>query len=93
MTTLETYARQSVYSDPGEHASLLEAVGPDIGAISEVARNVIVHYRAAGITFEGERLAEVDSRWLRRILAVDQSRFPMPLDQPRPLAGGRGLLP
>jgi hypothetical protein len=86
MTTLEDYARQSVYSDPGEYGSLLDAAGADIAAISEVAQNVIVHYRAAGITFEGARLAEVDSRWLRQILAVDQSRFPMPLERPRPLA-------
>ncbi len=80
---LESYARQSVYSDPGEFAHLFDAVPADVAGISAVAQNVIVHYRAAGITFQGQRLAEVDSRWLRRILEVDQGRHHAALEVPR----------
>jgi hypothetical protein len=79
------YTAQSRYSDPGEFAGLLDPLPRDIAGLCAIAQNLIVHYRAAGITFEGERLAEVDSRWLRRILATDQARFPAPLDRPRPL--------
>jgi Transglutaminase-like superfamily len=103
MPSLRDYARQSPYSDPGEHAALLTALpvnasaatAPDVNApdqagvpamagLAAVARNVLVHYRASGIPFPPERLAEIDSRWVERLLAVDRSRFDTPLDAPRP---------
>jgi hypothetical protein len=90
MTTqqdLDDYARHSRYSDPGPHTALLDPLPADIRGLTAVVRNVIVHYRAAGITFTGDRLAEIDNRWLEAILATDQRRFAgEPLDAPRPLA-------
>src|SRR3712207_337329 len=80
------YARHSPYSDPGPHAGLLAALPTDPAALSAVLRNVVVHYRASGIPFPDHRLAEIDSRWAERLLAVDKSRFSAPLAQPRPEA-------
>ncbi len=79
MPTLDEYARHSSYSDPGTHAPLLAALPADIGDITAAVRNVIVHYRASELPFSAERLAEIDSRWTSRLLAVDQSRHPQPL--------------
>src|SRR5262249_24611282 len=69
------YATQSRYSDPGRYAALLDPLPTDIAELTAVVRNVIVHYRAAGLTFTGPRLAEVDHRWLDRLLDTDQRRF------------------
>ena len=52
-----------------------------------MVRNVVVHHWADGLTFTGDRLAEVDHRWLDRMLAADQRRFAGPLSAPRPQAG------
>jgi hypothetical protein len=81
----ERYARQSRYSDPGRYAGLLDALPTDIRELSAVVCNVIVHYRAAGLTLTGHRLGEIDHRWVDRMLATDQERFAAPLSAPRPL--------
>ena len=83
MSALDDYARHSPYTDPGPYASLLDRLPSDIPSLAAVVRNVLVHYRAAGITFHGERLAEIDHRWVERILATDQRRFAAPLTTPR----------
>ena len=49
------------------------------------ARNVIGHYREELAPLPADRRDEVNSRWLERILDVDQSRHPYPLTAPRPL--------
>ncbi len=79
----ERYARQTPYSDPGEYAALLDDLPADLPGLTAVIRNVVVHYRAAGIEFEGERLAEINHRWLDRSLASDQRRHGTPLAEPR----------
>jgi len=87
---MQRYREQSRFSDPGPYAELLSplpaAVPADLPALMSIVRNVIVHYGASGIGFTGDRLAEIDSRWAEKILAVDQGRFPMPLAHPRPEA-------
>ena len=83
MSTLEEYAGHSAYTDPGPFASLLDPLPFDIRELTAVVRNVVVHYRAAGITFTGDRLAEIDHRWVERLLATDQRRFGAPLETPR----------
>lgn len=83
MRAFEDYAQQSVYSDPGKYAALLDPLPTDIRALTAVVRNVLVHYRAAGIDFAGKRLAEIDSRWVEHILETDQSRHRAPLSEPR----------
>jgi Transglutaminase-like superfamily len=83
---MSEYARHSAYSDPGVHAALVDALPPDLPALTAVIRNLVVHYRGSGIAFTDDRLAELDSRWVERILDTDQHRFGVPLDVPRPEA-------
>jgi hypothetical protein len=80
------YTRHTPYTDPGPHAALLDALPADAGELMAVVRNVIMHYRASGVPLGADRLAEIDNRWLDRILDVDQRRFGVPLDVPRPEA-------
>lgn len=81
-----SYAHQSRFSDPGQYRDLLAALPANLPDLAAVVRNVLVHYRAAGITFTGDRLAEIDNRWVERILDTDQRRFGSELVAPRPLA-------
>ncbi|MEU8243218.1 transglutaminase-like domain-containing protein [Actinoplanes missouriensis] len=53
-----------------------------MAGIGAVARNVLVHYRASGLDFPPDRLAEIDNRWVERIL--DAVRFDGPLGTPCP---------
>lgn len=81
---MDRYARQTPYSDPGPFAPLFDDLPTDVAALTAVVRNCVVHYRAAGIAFEGERLAEVNHRWLDAALATDQRRHGgAPLAAPR----------
>ena len=82
MTTVDEYARHSAYSDPGAYAHRLDELPTDIPALTDAVRNTIVHYRS-GVELPPDRLAEIDSRWVDRILATDQGRHPMPLTEPR----------
>lgn len=85
MPTLDDYARQSRFTDPGRYAPLLDQLPASMPELAAVVHNVIAQYRGAGPTITGERLAEVDLRWLERILATDQARFPgAGLAEPRP---------
>ncbi len=84
MPELAEYAVHSAYTDPGLLARCSPALPVDLPALTSVVRNVLVHYRGGGFTFEGERLADIDNRWVDRILASDQRRFPQPLARPRP---------
>ena len=77
------WTRHSPYTDPGRHAALLAALPADVPSLTAVVRNVLVHYRASGLPFPPDRLAEIDSRWLERLLDADRSRFDTPLDAPR----------
>ncbi|MGC4892601.1 transglutaminase domain-containing protein [Micromonospora sp. DT31] len=83
---IDAYRTHSPYSDPRRHAALLDAVPADLDTIAATARNVIIHYRAGGVALPEDRSAEVNLRWLDRILDTDQSRFPKPLTEPRPPA-------
>jgi hypothetical protein len=84
MTSLDEYARQSDFSDPGRYTPLLDGLPTDARELAAVTRNVIVHYFGAGLTFTGERLEEINNRWVERILDTDQHRNAAPLSAPRP---------
>ncbi|HST80355.1 MAG TPA: transglutaminase domain-containing protein [Kineosporiaceae bacterium] len=86
MPSLDTYTQQSPYSDPREYTPLITALPADLPNLGAAVRNVLVHYRAPGVQLSSERLAEIDNRWIDRLLAADRSRFDSPLDQPRPEA-------
>ena len=79
------WVRHSAYSDPGPYAGLLRELPHEVGAVCAAARNVIGHYRAELPDLAQERWAEIDSRWLERILATDQARHRGGLLEPREL--------
>ncbi|MFI7600528.1 transglutaminase domain-containing protein [Actinoplanes sp. NPDC049681] len=70
------YTRQSAYSDPREFAGLLAELPADVPALGAAVRNLVVHYRGSGIDFAPDRLEEIESRWVDRMIAHDQRRFP-----------------
>lgn len=82
MTTVDEYARHSAYSDPGAYAHLLDELPDSIPEITDAVRNVIIHYRS-GVELPADRAADIDSRWVERILATDQERHRRPLREPR----------
>ena len=77
------YAEQSAYSDPGAHAALLDELPSDIAELTAVIRNLLIHYRGGGIEFTGDRLEEINHRWVEAMLATDQRRNGTPLATPR----------
>ncbi|MFV2199028.1 transglutaminase-like domain-containing protein [Nocardiopsis sp. LOL_012] len=74
MAVCERYGVQSPYSDPGRWAHLFDEVGAGVAEVVRVVRGLVVHYRASGLEWSPERLAEVDTRWVERALALDQRR-------------------
>jgi hypothetical protein len=80
------YASHSAYSDPGTWAPLLDELPTDPAALSEVARNVIAHYRAHAAELPEETREDVHLRWLADILAADQARNAAPLATKRSMA-------
>lgn len=87
VTAVIDHARHTAYSDPGAHASLLAELPTDPGALSAVARNVVVHYRASGAELPQESAADIDLRWVDRMLETDQQRHGTGLAEPRELTG------
>jgi len=77
------YAAQSAYSDPGAYVALIDALPTDIAGLTEVVRNVLIHYRGGGVELTGDRLEEVNHRWLEAALATDQRRNGTSLATPR----------
>ncbi len=81
---VDAYRSHTPYSDPGAFRRRWEvAAGSDAAAAGGIARNLLYHYRADGIEVPVERRGDIDSRWVERILDVDASRHPEPVDAPR----------
>ncbi len=72
------------YSDPGTWADLFDEVEPTIHAVSAMARNVVVHYRASGRELPEHSRQDISLRWVGAILETDQSRHHEPLAVERP---------
>lgn len=85
MNPVVDYSLHTPYSDPGRHAPLIADLPTDPTAVSAVARNLIVHYRASGHELPVETRDDINARWLEEILSLDQSRDPRPLTEPRPI--------
>ncbi|WP_034622878.1 transglutaminase-like domain-containing protein [Cellulomonas sp. URHE0023] len=84
MPSLEDYASQSPFSDPGPHAGLLAGLPTDTASVQQAACNAIIHYRGgAEWLFDGQA-EDIDLRWLSDILRVTQERSTSPLTQSRP---------
>lgn len=67
------YATQSRISDPGPFAARLAEVGSDLPAMRAAASRLVFHYRAGGDFaengIEASRIAEIDTRYARDMLA------------------------
>ncbi|CCH80278.1 conserved hypothetical protein [Nostocoides japonicum T1-X7] len=84
MSPVPDPASHTAYSDPGPWAGRLRELPDDVESLCAASRNVIVHYRAELPEMTPDRLPEVNSRWLHRILERDQRRFATPLLAERP---------
>lgn len=80
---LQDYARHSGYSDPRSHRALVAAVGTDPDSLHRAATATIAHYRADPVPPSEEQLADIDRRWLDRLLDAAAARADGPLDAPR----------
>ncbi len=83
-TLLEFYATHSRFSDPGPYAELYATLPQGIPSLSQAILGLIVHYRASGIPFSQERLAEIDARWIAEMLERIVAHNPAPLHYSRP---------
>ncbi len=88
MNSSEYYSQQSPITDPGEYAHLFDELPHDVAVLCRVAQGLIIHYLDGERLFDypipEERLPEVDTchveKMLARILELDSR----PLTQPRP---------
>jgi hypothetical protein len=62
---------------------LFDALPDDVPGIAAVVRNLLIHYRGGEIEFTGDRLAEIDHRWVSAMLTTDQKRNGTALAVPR----------
>ncbi|UZN04336.1 transglutaminase-like domain-containing protein [Cellulomonas sp. S1-8] len=72
------WAHHSPYSDPGQHAGVLAALGTDPADVHAAATGLIAHYRAEAGTLDEDRLPTVNLRWLDAILAAGLALAPGP---------------
>ncbi len=80
------YTEQSSITNPAEYAHLYEDLPYDIAGLCKVVQGLIIHYRGAAMfnyTIPDERLAEIDTRYVPKMLARIRE-----LDD-RPLTGAR----
>jgi hypothetical protein len=81
------YTRQSVASDPGTHAALFAELPSDIAGIAQVTQGLIYHYMAGPRIFgycpPPERMHEIDTRMLERMLGRIIALDDRPLTEPR----------
>ncbi|GMA26457.1 hypothetical protein GCM10025864_42160 [Luteimicrobium album] len=82
--SLDDYATQSPFSDPGDHAGLLDAVATDPESLHRAVTRTILHYRGEAHRLTDAQLRDVDSRWVATILDRATERQPGPLDATRP---------
>lgn len=81
------YIEQSPYTDPGEYAYLFDAIPDDIASIARTTENLIYHYFAGqyayGYIVPQERRPEIDTRYVRKMLARLMELDDSPLTSPR----------
>lgn len=80
---LKYYATHSPFSHPGRWGLLLAELPSDIPGLCQAIQGLVVHYRASGIEFSPQRLAEIDTRYVGKMLEAIQARDARPLSQSR----------
>ena len=87
MELLEYYARQSPITDPGEFGEMFADLPRDITELCQVAQSLIIHYMDGEKLFNcaipKERLPEVDTRYVTRMLARIKELDDRPLTEAR----------
>lgn len=68
MNMLEFYSTHSPYTQPARWGHLLDQLPSQIPELCKAIQGLVVHYRASGINFPPERLAEIDARHIQNIL-------------------------
>ena len=84
--TLSYYAVQSTVTDPGRMSDRLTDLPRELAALQQVARGLVIHYRADDPLAHGipeERLAEIDTRYAESMLARLGELESRPLSEPR----------
>ncbi len=68
------WAQHTEFSDPGRHHASVHNVGRELEVISEVSRNLVVHYLAEGrgVEITAEVADQINSRWIWRLLDTDR---------------------
>lgn len=86
MDPLAYYATQSPYTDPGTLAARYDDLPHDIAGLCRVVQGLIIHYRGGemfGHTIPQERVCEIDTRDVSKMLARLVELDPRSLTEPR----------
>lgn len=87
MDPLAYYATQSPVTDPGENAGLFAGLPSTIDGLCRVAQGLCIHYmdgETYGYEIPKERLPEIDTRYMEKMLARIIELDDRPLTEPRP---------
>ena len=66
------YLKQSFITDPGKYVNMFADLPHDIAGLCRVVQGLVIHYRGGELfdyTVPEERLAEIDTRYVSRMLA------------------------
>lgn len=87
MNELDFYRQQSVFTDPGEYASIWDRVTPTIEAMKEAITPLLFHYRGDGDYAENgiaaERIEEINLRYATAMMAHVESMQSIAVDGAR----------
>ena len=81
------YTQQSIITDPGQFAYLYENLPHDITDLCKVVQGLIIHYRGGEMfdyTIPEERMTEIDTRYVPKMLERIQTLDARPLTEERP---------
>lgn len=88
MKPLAYYAAQSPFSNPGRNVGLFAGLPSNIDSLCRVVRGLCIHYFTSGeehgYELPKERLSEVDTRYVERMLDRIHELDERPLIEPRP---------
>lgn len=87
MDPLAYYTAQSPFTNPREYESLFADLPHDIAGLCRVVQGLVIHYRSGelfGHTIPQERLPEINTRYVSKMLARIHALDDRPLTEPRP---------
>ena len=87
MNPLAYYTTQSLITNPGEYAGLFDVLPRTIAGLRQVVQGVYINFMAGeehDYEIPAERLAEIDTRYVEKMLARIIESDDRPLAEPRP---------